>query len=100
MYFRRTLMYLIHSVKNWVDIRTLSQYIAFMEIDGEAVRIVRERMLRVTSADLAAALGISASYLRDIETGIRTLSRNQALIERIAQVCDVPIRMIARKVPE
>lgn len=93
-------MYLMHTVKNSVDIRRLSQYISYMEIDGEAVRILRERMLRMRRAAFAAALGITPSYLRDIETGNRTLSRNHALIEHIAQVCDVPIRMIARKDPQ
>lgn len=63
------------------------------QIDGEAVRILRE-LRRLDPDVFASRIGISPSYLRDLETGARTLSRNPDLRGRIAEVLGVPRRMI------
>lgn len=64
-----------------------------MEIDGEAVRILRERT-GIRANTFARSIHITPSYLRDIETGRRTLARSVALIAAIAQELNVPIRMV------
>lgn len=64
-----------------------------MDIDGEAVRILRERT-GISAYAFSSSLNISLSYLRDIETGRRKLSRSVALIASIAQELNVPIRMV------
>lgn len=64
-----------------------------MPVDGEAVKILRERT-GIKREFFAASIGVSESYLRDIETGRRLLKRNRALILTIARELDVPVRMI------
>lgn len=67
-----------------------------MCIDGEAIRILRERT-GIRQVDLAQRLGISAPYLRDIEGGRRRLKRDDHdLLPRIASELAVPVRMIVR----
>lgn len=64
-----------------------------MPVDGEAVRILRERT-GIKRDAFAAAIGVSESYLRDIETGRRLLKRNEGLIHTIARELNVPVRMV------
>jgi transcriptional regulator with XRE-family HTH domain len=68
-------------------------------IDGEHVRILRVRNGE-SATDFAGRIGISLSYLGDIETGRRTLKRNPALIKRIADELKVPISMIEHRASE
>lgn len=64
-----------------------------MPVDGEAVRILRE-LRGIKSEAFAERIGVSGSYLRDIETGRRMLKRNEALIHTIARELNVPVRMV------
>lgn len=64
-----------------------------MTINGIAVKIIRERT-GIKRAAFASRIGVSESYLRDIETGRRLLKRNEALIFRITQELAVPLGMI------
>lgn len=68
-----------------------------MPIDGEAVRILRTRT-GIAPGAFATRIGISESYLRDIEAGKRNLKRNRELIFLIARELDVPIRMVTRSI--
>lgn len=52
-----------------------------------ALRLTRE-FHRMRQADLAADLGISRSYLSEVESGRKTVSI--ALLDRYAEVFDVP----------
>lgn len=65
-------------------------------IDGEHVRIIRERNGDTCSA-LADRLGISLTYLSDIELGRRTLKRSPGLVKKIAEELGVPTSMIERR---
>ena len=70
--------------------------IAGTAIDGEAVAILRVQG-GWTATALAAELGISLTYLGDIEKGRRTLKRNPPLRKRIADTLGVPQRMVERR---
>ena len=62
-------------------------------IDGNALRIVRQKD-GCTSTALAEKVGISLSYLGDIEAGRRTLKRNPELVSKLADALNVPRSMI------
>lgn len=64
-----------------------------MAIDGPALRILREKDGYSATA-FAERLGISLTYLGDIESGRRTLERNPDLIGKAAEVLNVPRSMI------
>lgn len=65
-----------------------------MAINGEALRLLRERT-GWKAADFAAAADISLQYLCDIEAGRRKLKRNPELIRTFAQLLEVPTPMIS-----
>lgn len=67
-----------------------------MAIDGPALRILREKD-GYTATAFAKALGISLTYLGDIEKGKRSLKRNPELIGRAADLLNVPRSMIERR---
>lgn len=67
-----------------------------MAIDGSALRVLREKD-GYTAVAFAEALGISLTYLSDIELGRRTLKRNPGLIGRAADLLNVPRSMIERR---
>lgn len=69
-----------------------------MAVDGEHVRIIRERNGE-TASQLADRLGISLSYLVDIEAGRRTLKRSPGLVKKLAEALGVPTSMIERRTP-
>lgn len=69
-----------------------------MSIDGEALRILREKDGYNQSA-FAAAVAISPQYLGDIESGRRTLKRNPALIKKMADQLNVPMSMLEHRAP-
>jgi len=69
-----------------------------MAIDGAALRVLREKD-GYTATAFAERLGISLTYLGDIESGRRTLKRNPELIGRFADVLNVPRSMIERRAP-
>jgi len=69
-----------------------------MQIDGAALKVLREKD-GFTATDFANQLGISLSYLGDIETGRRRLKRNPALIKKAADLLNVPVSMIERRSP-
>lgn len=81
-----------------LTLRTTAHTMRCMEIDGQALRLLRERD-GWTATAFAQALGISLTYLGDIEAGRRTLKRNPALISRAAQLLKVPRSMIERHAP-
>ncbi len=58
---------------------------------GEAIRTVRQRKL-VKQKDLAAALGISSSFLSQIEQGKR--EPNLEMIKRIADKLKIPVQLV------
>lgn len=62
-------------------------------VDGATLKVLRERT-GWSGQDFAAALGISAPYLSDIEAGRRTLKQNPALLKRMAEALNVPQSMI------
>lgn len=70
--------------------------IAGTAIDGEAVSILREQG-GWTATAFAAEIGISLTYLGDIEKGRRTLKRNPPLRKLIADTLGVPQRMVERR---
>lgn len=65
-------------------------------IDGPVVRILREKD-GYSGAAFAEKLGISHTYLSDIEVGRRTLKRNPSLISKIADTLNVPRSVIERR---
>lgn len=67
-----------------------------MAIDGAALRVLREKDGYSASA-FAERLGISLTYLSDIELGRRTLKRNPDLIGRAADLLNVPRSMIEHR---
>lgn len=81
-----------------MTIRITPQYDRNMQIDGQALRILREKDGYNATA-FAKELGISLTYLGDIESGRRTLKRNPELIRKAADVLNVPASMIERRAP-
>ena len=69
-----------------------------MAINGNAVRILREKD-GASRTQFALLVGISMSYLCDIEEGRRTLKRNPGLIKKIAETLNVPMSMIEHRAP-
>jgi transcriptional regulator with XRE-family HTH domain len=69
-----------------------------MSIDGEALRILREKD-GYNQAAFAAAVEISPQYLGDIEAGRRTLKRNPGLIKKMADQLNVPMSMLEHRAP-
>lgn len=67
-----------------------------MEIDGEALRAIREKDGHSVKS-FATTVGISLKYLSDIELGRRKLTRNPALIKRMAEALNVPVSTIERR---
>lgn len=65
-------------------------------IDGAALKVLREKD-GYTATAFAKALGISLTYLGDIEAGRRTLKRNPELIGRAADILNVPRSMIEHR---
>jgi transcriptional regulator with XRE-family HTH domain len=80
-----------------LTIRITPHYCTGMAIDGAAVRVLREKD-GYTATAFAEKLGISLTYLGDIESGRRTLKRNPELIGRIAETLNVPRSMIEQRV--
>lgn len=72
--------------------------VAQVAIDGSALKILREKDGYSLSA-FALKVGVSLSYLMDIESGRRTLKRNPGLIKRMAEALDVPMSMISTHAP-
>lgn len=66
-------------------------------IDGSHVGRLRE-LAGYQATAFAKEVGISLTYLGDIESGRRTLKRNPGLIKKIADVLNVPVSMIERRV--
>lgn len=66
-------------------------------IDPAALQVLREKD-GYSATDFASRLGISVQYLCDIESGRRTLKRNPELINRMAEILNVPRSMLERKV--
>jgi transcriptional regulator with XRE-family HTH domain len=64
-------------------------------IDGTALKILREKD-GYTRTAFAETIGISLSYLCDIEEGRRTLKRNPELLGRFADALNVPRSMLER----
>lgn len=62
------------------------------ELLGKAMR-----KSKITPQRLADETGKSLQYICDITKGRRTLKRNPALIDRIAEVCDVPPHWIEKR---
>lgn len=69
-----------------------------MTVDGQALKILREKD-GYTATAFAEQLGISLTYLGDIEAGRRTLKRNPALIGKAADLLNVPRSMIEKRAP-
>lgn len=69
-----------------------------MAIDGSALRLLRERS-GYSATQFAEKLGISLTYLGDIEAGRRTLKRNPDLIRRFADELQVPFTMLMKAAP-
>lgn len=67
-----------------------------MAIDGQALRVLREKD-GYSATKFAKELGVSLSYLGDIESGRRTCKRNPELIQRAARILNVPRSMIERQ---
>lgn len=67
-----------------------------MAIDGSALKILREKD-GFTATAFAEELGISLTYLGDIEAGRRTLKRNPELIGKAARILNVPKSMLERR---
>lgn len=65
-------------------------------IDPKALRKEMDRA-GVRPKDLAADLGISLSYLCDIQAGRRRLKRNPVLIRRIADSLDCRVSSILQE---
>jgi transcriptional regulator with XRE-family HTH domain len=66
-------------------------------INGAAVKALREKDGQ-SGQDFAARLGISPSYLSEIEKGEKgNLRRNPALIKRIAGALNVPVSAIEKR---
>lgn len=64
-----------------------------MEVNGEALRAIREAQ-GWTKSRLAAEAGISLPYLRDLEKG-RRKGRNPQVVRALAQALKVPTAAIA-----
>lgn len=69
-----------------------------MSIDGAAVKVIREKD-GASRTEFANRVGISMTYLCDIEEGRRTLKRNPGLIKRIAEGLGVPTTMVQKSAP-
>lgn len=69
-----------------------------MSIDGSAVKTLRQKD-GASRTQFASAIGISLTYLCDIEAGRKLLKRNPGLIKRIAETLNVPMSMIEHRVP-
>lgn len=81
-----------------MTLRITPQYGPHMAIDGAALRILREKD-GFTATAFAKQVGISLTYLGDIETGKRTLKRNPTLIKKLAEALNVPTSMIEHRAP-
>lgn len=68
-------------------------------IDGGALRTLREKD-GYTAKEFAAKAHISLQYLCDIEAGRRGLSRRPDLVKRFAELLNIPLSMIERRVAE
>lgn len=67
-------------------------------INGAAVKVLREKDGQ-SATDFAKRLGISLSYLGDIERGDRSnLRRSPDLIKRIAEALNVPVSAVQERV--
>lgn len=64
-------------------------------VDGAHLRWCRERS-GFTVQQFADELGISADYLRNIETGQRGLKRRPDLIKRMSDILDVPQQKLVK----
>lgn len=65
-----------------------------MEINGEALRAIREGQ-GWTKSRLATEAGISLPYLRDLEKG-RRKGRNPAVVKALAETLKVPMAAIMK----
>lgn len=65
-------------------------------VNGAAVKVLRDKDGQ-SATEFAKRLGISLSYLGDIEAGRSNLRRNPGLIKRIAEALNVPVSSIEKR---
>lgn len=78
-----------------LTLRHTTHIVNYMAINGTALKVLREKD-GYTAVAFAKEMGISLSYLCDIESGRRQLKRAPHLIKRFADTLNVPISMIER----